>query len=117
MVTAGPCQPLKVYSILRRFYLKILRFWPSILTAKVIVDQAILQLPCRRLPTCFYQKKPDLVPKNPDTSFKALIHKLCITKHKTDVKTRPKHRYNTITLFKKHLLFPYIHCRTVVSYQ
>ena len=57
------------------------------------------------LPTCLHQKKPDLVPKKPDSSFKALIHKICITKHKTDLKTRQKHRYNTIPLFRS-IYFP-----------
>jgi len=32
--------------------------------------------------------KPDLVLKKPESSFKALTHKICISKHKIDVKTR-----------------------------
>jgi len=47
----------------------------------------VMQL-AAELPTCLHQKKPDLDPKKTDSSFKALTHKICITKHKTDVKTR-----------------------------
>jgi len=36
--------------------------------------------------------------KKPDSSFNAYIHKTCITKHKMDIKTRQKHRYNVIPL-------------------
>ena len=44
------------------------------------------------LPTCLQQKKSD-------SSFKAYTHKICITKHKIDIKTHQEHRY-TIPLFR-----------------
>jgi len=42
------------------------------------------------LPTepVFNKKSQILSQKKPDSSLKALTHKICITKHKTDVKTR-----------------------------
>jgi len=50
------------------------------------------------LPTSFHQKKPDRVSKKPDSSFTAYTHDTWITKQKIDIKTRQKHRYNTIPL-------------------
>ena len=38
------------------------------------------------LPTCLQQKKLDLVPKNPDSSFNTDTHKTCVIKHKIDIK-------------------------------
>jgi len=43
--------------------------------------------------------------KKPDSSFEAYTHKTCITKHKIDIKTRQKHRYNTIPLLGS-IFFP-----------
>ena len=51
------------------------------------------------LPTCLHQKKPDLLPKKQDSSFKAYTHKACTTTHKTDIKARQKHRYITSPIF------------------
>ena len=59
----------------------------------------------RRLPTCLHQKKPDLVPKEPDSSFEAYTHQTCTTTHKKDIKTRQKHRYNTSPIFRT-IFFP-----------
>ena len=58
-----------------------------------------------RLPTCLHQKKPDLVQKMPNSSFKTYTHKTRITKHKIDINTRQKHRYNTISIFRS-IFFP-----------
>jgi len=57
------------------------------------------------LPTCLYQKKPDLVPKKPGGSFEAYTHKTCTTTHKIDIKTSQKHRYNTSPIFRS-IFFP-----------
>ena len=52
------------------------------------------------LPTCLHQRKPDLVPKKPDSSFEAYTHETCTTTHKIDIETRQKHRYNTSPIFR-----------------
>jgi len=41
----------------------------------------------------------------PDSGVKTYTHKTCINKHKTDIKTRQKHRYNTIPIFRS-IFFP-----------
>jgi len=66
------------------------------------------------LPTCFHKKSQTLSQKsqkNPDSSFEAYTHKTCTTKHKIDIKTRQKHRYNTSPIFRS-IFFP--HNYTVV---
>jgi len=57
-----------------------------------------------RVANLFSPKKPDLVPKKA-IAVKAYTHKTCITKHKIDIKTSQKHRYNVIPLFG-NILFP-----------
>jgi len=47
------------------------------------------------LPTCLRQKKPDLVPKQPDSTHKAYTYKTCMTKQKIDIKTGQKNQCNT----------------------
>ena len=43
--------------------------------------------------------------KKPNNNFKAYSHKTYITKHKIDIKTLQKHRYNTISIFRS-IFFP-----------
>ena len=54
-------------------------------------------------------KKPDLVPKKTqekaDRGFETYTRKTCITKHKINIKTRQKHRYNTVSIFRS-IFFP-----------
>jgi len=37
--------------------------------------------------------------------FKTYTHKTCLNKHKTGIKTRKKHRYNTISIYR-NIFFP-----------
>ena len=66
------------------------------------------------IPTVFWQqgcqpvftkKSQTFSQKMPNSSFKVLVHKICITKHKTDFKTHQKYWYNAIPLFKS-IYFP-----------
>ena len=50
-------------------------------------------------------KKAELVPKKPDSSLRTYTHKTSMTKHKIDIKTRQKHRYTTILIFRS-IFFP-----------
>ena len=58
------------------------------------------------LPNCLHHKKPNLVPKKPDSCRKTYAHETCVTKHKIDIKTRRKHRDNTISIFRS-IFFPH----------
>ena len=69
------------------------------------LQHRILQKYTPGLPTCLHQKKPDLVPKNPDSGFETCTHKTCTTTHKIDIKTRQKHRYNTNPIVRS-IFFP-----------
>jgi len=44
-----------------------------------------------RLPICLHQRKPELVPKKPDSRFEAYIHKTWTTTQQIDIKARQKH--------------------------
>ena len=59
----------------------------------------------------FTKNSQTLSPKKPDSSFKTLLHKICITKHKRDFKTHQKYRYSAIPLFES-IFFP--HKSTVI---
>jgi len=50
----------------------------------------------------FTKKSQTLSQKNPKSQIAVLrhIHKTCITKHKIDIKTCQKHRYDTIPFFR-----------------
>jgi len=47
---------------------------------------------------------PQKSQKKTDSSFETYTHKKRITKHKTDIKTRQKHRYNKISIIRSSFL-------------
>jgi len=57
------------------------------------------------LTTCVHQKSQILSQKNPDRSFKTDTNKICTNKHKIDIKTLQKHRYNITPIFRR-IFFP-----------
>jgi len=52
----------------------------------------------------------------PDSSFKTYAHKTCIRKHKTDIKTQQKHRYNTFPILEEFCFPVIVVCLFLIEY-
>jgi len=77
--------------------------WPTGYRCQYVISRCITCQDVFQQQGCqpvFTKKSQTLSQKNPDCSFTAYTHEICITEHKIDIKTCQNHRYNKIPLFK-----------------